>query len=154
VQNNQNNKQQQMKKIHLIPILFILLACNSMKNSGTSNEAKSNLYTLLYSSNYQGRDEESNVVITNEKELTTLFQSVGNEQVPKVDFTKNQVVALFLGSKNTGGYSISIDRAEVIGNQIMIYKKIETPKGGMVTTAFTNPFVIVTIHNKKEIVFK
>jgi hypothetical protein len=143
-----------MKKIHLIPILFMLLACNSMKNLPASNEANSNLYTLLYSSNYQGREVESNVVVLNEKELTTLFQSVGNEQVPQVDFTKNQVVALFLGSKNTGGYSISIDRAEVIGNQIMIYKKIETPKGGMVTTAFTNPFVIVKIHNKKEIVFK
>jgi hypothetical protein len=60
------------------------------------------------------------MLITNEKELMALFQSVGNEQVPKVDFFCHQVAALFLAQKNTGGYSISIDRAEVIGNQIMV----------------------------------
>lgn len=143
-----------MKNIFVIPVVLAFFACNSTKKSTENRSMTSNLYTVLYSSEYQGRDEASHLIIDNQEELTALYQSVGNTEVPKVDFAKNQVVALFLGTRNTGVYSISIDRVEEQANQILVYKKVETPSGGMVTTAITNPFVIVEIHSKKDIVVK
>lgn len=143
-----------MKKICLIPLVFLVFACNSMKNSNQNKDSKSSLYTQLYSSAYQGRETESNVVVHNQDELNALFKSVNSNTFPKVDFTKNQVAALFIGTRNTGGYNVFIDRVEEDGNQILIYKKIEKPSGEMVTMALTNPFIIVEIHSKKEIVFK
>ena len=144
-----------MKSIYLIPIVFLIFACNGMKDSSANLSAKGSLFTTLYSSQNQGRDKESSVVIDNQKALSALFQSVGNEEVPKIDFTKNQVVALFLGMKKTGGYSISVDKVEKIDGKLVIYKKIESPKADdMVTMALTNPFVIAEIHSKKEIIFR
>lgn len=144
-----------MTKLYLIPLVFIVFACNSMKNNAESKPLKSSLFTTLISSDYQGRDTESNVIIDNQKALNTLFQSVGNEEVPKVDFAKNQVVALFLGMKKTGGYSISIDKIQEIDGKLILYKKVNRPKSDeMVTMALTNPFVIAEIHSKKEIIFR
>jgi len=143
-----------MKKLIIIPISIILFACHSMKKSSENKVVGSSLYTVLYQSNYQGRDSEENVVVHNQEDLNDLFNSVGNDEIPKVDFSKNQVVALFLGTKNTGGYSISIDRVEEEAEKLVLYKKEETPKGGGVTMALTNPFIIAEIHSKKEIVFR
>ena len=142
-----------MKNIFIIPIVLAFFACNSSKKSVESKPAAANLFTILYSSENQGREEASHLIINNQNDLTALYQSVGNTEVPEVAFTKNQVVALFLGSRNTGGYSISIDRVEEQNDQLLIYKK-EVKPSGMVTMAFTNPFVIVEIHSKKEVVVK
>lgn len=142
-----------MIKAYLIPIVLVFLSCNSMKNSTSISSEKSKLFTELVSAPYQGRASESNVIVTNQKELEALYQSVGNEEVPKIDFSKSQVVALFLGTKNTGGYTISIDRVEEQEGKLHIYKKVETPKR-MATMAISNPFVIAEIHSKKEIIFK
>lgn len=143
-----------MRKMYLISILFLVVACKSSSESTASKPAKSALYTLLYTSEYQGKEEQSNSVIRNSEALSVLYQSVGIEAVPEIDFKKNQVVALFLGTKRTGGYNVAIERVEEVNDQLIIYRKITTPKGGMVTTALTNPFVIVEIHSTKEIIFK
>lgn len=144
-----------MKKVYIIPLFFLIFACHSMKNSVEKKESKSTLYSILYSSSYQGRAEESNSVIQNQQDLKALFESVRKEEIPTVDFSKNQVVALFLGTKTSGGYSISVDRVEENDTQIIIYKKIESPKPGEnVTMALTNPFIILEIYSKKKIIFK
>ena len=143
-----------MKKLVVIPLSIFLFACHTMKKSSENNALNSDFYTVLYQSNYQGRDSEENVVLQNQEDLNTLFKSVGNDEIPQVDFSKNQVVALFLGTRNTGGYSIFIDRVEVDGAKLIVYKKEGLPKEGKVTTALTNPFIIAEIHSKKEIVFR
>lgn len=144
-----------MRKMYLIPVLFLVFACNCMKKSTENKDSKSAMFSVLHSSNYQGRENESNVVIRNEQELKKLYQSVGKEKYPEIDFNKNQVAALFLGTKTSGGYSVSVERVEENETQIIIYKKIDAPKPGEnVTMALTNPFVIVEIYSKKEIVFK
>ena len=83
------------------------------------------LCTSLYSSNYDGKDVASNLVIQNQADLNILYTSLSIEEIPKIDFTKSQVVALFLGQKNNGGYTISIDRVEETSDKIIIYKKIK-----------------------------
>ncbi|CAM4067708.1 protease complex subunit PrcB family protein [Flavobacterium antarcticum] len=121
----------------------------------TDKSKKASLVTTIYTSQYQGRESESNIIIDNQKDLVALFKSVGAEEMPNIDFSKNQVVALFLGTKSTGGFRISIDRVEESEGKIYVFKKIETPKADeMVTMALTNPFVIAEIHSKKEIVFE
>ena len=144
-----------MKKVYLIPVILLLFACNSTKKVSESEKINSSLYTILHSASYQGRETESNLIIDSQEELEDLYLSVGKKITPKINFSKSQVVALFLGTKNTGGYNISVDKVEEENGKIIIYKKIETPEaGGMATMALTNPFVIAEIHSKKEIIFK
>ncbi|WP_051224554.1 protease complex subunit PrcB family protein [Flavobacterium tegetincola] len=125
-----------------------------MSDITVNKTGKPELYTVLYTSENQGKDEESTSVIRDSEALSVLYESVGIENVPEIDFKKNQVVALFLGTKRTGGYGITVERVEEVNNQISIHKKITTPQGDMVTTALTNPFVIVEIHSTKEIIIK
>ena len=144
-----------MRKIYLIPIVLLFFACNSMKKSPDNKSEKIDLFTTLYSSNYNGRDTASNLIIKNQADLNALFASVNSEEQPKVDFSNNQVVALFLGLKNSGGYSIAIDRVEEEAGKLIVYKKVENPKAGEnATMALTNPLVIAVIHSKKELIFR
>lgn len=126
-----------------------------MKNSAKASSDKSDLCTNLHSSQNHGHENASDIVIGTQEELESLYKSVGKDDIPAIDFTKSQVVVLFLGAKNTGGYSISIDRVEEENGKLVVYKKIEKPApGAMVTMALTSPFVIAEIKSKKEIIFK
>lgn len=144
-----------MRKIYIIPVVVLVFACNAIKKTATAQSEKTALFTTLYNSEYNGRDETINLIIKNQEELNALFKAVESEQQPIVDFNKNQVVVLFLGQKSSGGYSISIDRVEEEAGKITVYKKVQTPQAGEnVTMALTNPLVIAIIHSKKEINFK
>jgi hypothetical protein len=113
------------------------------------------LYTILYSSNYQDKYDESNIVIQDRAALKVLYASVGKEDFPEINFVNNQVVALFLETKKSSGYSISIKRVKENNDQIILYKKEKIPKPGeSVTMALTNPYIIIEIHSRKKIVFK
>lgn len=142
-----------MKKLFIIPAFLLILSCNTMNTSGKASSDKTDLCTNLVSSQNNGKEEPTNLIIRTQDGLESLYKSVGRDEVPKVDFTKSQVIALFLGTKNTGGYSISVDKVVEENGKLVIYKKVESPKG-MATMALTNPFVIAEIHSKKEIIFR
>ncbi len=144
-----------MRKTYLLPVVILIFACNSMQKTTTTQSEKSALFTTLYNSDYNGRNETVNLIIQHQEDLNALFKAVESEERPTVDFATNQVIVLFLGQKNSGGYSISIDRVEEEAGKLNVYKKVETPKAGEnVTMALTNPLVIAVIHSKKEINFK
>lgn len=66
-------------------------------------------------------------------------------EAPKVDFARHQVVAAFMGQRNTGGYSIKITRVEA-GERIVVHvKESSPPPDAMVTMALTAPYHTVVI---------
>ncbi len=56
----------------------------------------------------------------------------------EIDFAKSAVVAAFAGTKNTGGYSVSVVKT---GDKIKI-EVVEPPKDAMTTDALTTPFAV------------
>lgn len=143
-------------KIHSV-ILFVLttFSCNTMKTSAENEGQKSALYTTLYSDTMHGKENATNLIVKNQRELEVLYNSVLNEEVPEVDFSKNQVVALFQGNKNTGGYHIAIERVAEESRKIVVFRKTTSPEpGGLATMVLTSPFVIAEIHSTKQIIFR
>lgn len=66
---------------------------------------------------------------------------------PTIDFTKDLVVAVFLGEKPTGGYDVAISRAQRGDDAVVIYYRERTPApGALVTQSLTHPFHIVRIN--------
>jgi len=59
----------------------------------------------------------------------------------EIDFTRTAVVAAFAGTKNTGGYSVSIKKA---ADKIRI-DVVEPPKDAMTTDALTTPFAVALV---------
>lgn len=60
--------------------------------------------------------------------------------VPTIDFKKQDVVAVFAGSKSTGGYSVEIGDPKRTSKKAVVPVTIYKPgPGTMVTQAFTSP---------------
>lgn len=77
-------------------------------------------------------------------------------RIPVVDFTKNSVVAVFIGPKNNGGFMVAIDSINEGSSSISVnISEISPGKNCVVTEAITKPFSIVKIpKTDKKPVFK
>ena len=68
-------------------------------------------------------------------------------QIPAVDFAKEMVIAVTMGRKSSGGYSIEIIGVEAAANRLKISVKRNSPVPGAITiTALTAPFHFVAVH--------
>lgn len=149
-----------MKKIITIAaISFALHGCVSYNgNSDKSNSsyepsmAKTN-FEILKQEQYGGRETEAMLVIKSQAELNTLYESLGQEAAPTVDFTNRNVVALFMGQKNTGGYSIGIKSVALDGNTAIVSVE-RTQPSGMATMALSAPYCIASIPKAEKTEFR
>lgn len=66
---------------------------------------------------------------------------VENLPAENIDFSKTAVVAAFAGEKNTGGYSVNIEKTE---DKISI-NVAAPPKGGLVTQVLTAPYAVALV---------
>jgi len=68
------------------------------------------------------------------------------EKRPEVDFSKEMVILVALGRKNTGGYTIEVTKVEPVGDklQITVRRKSPTP-GAMTVQMVTAPFQMVAV---------
>jgi PrcB C-terminal len=65
---------------------------------------------------------------------------------PAVDFPKEMVVAVFLGTRNTGGYSVEILGAETDQGALVVRYRHRSPSPDAITAqVITMPFHIVAI---------
>ena len=79
-------------------------------------------------------------------ELWTMIYGENAPPLPTVDFTHEEILAVFSGQKNTGGYDISVK--EVVNkNGVRVVTIVhEVPGSDCATTgALTSPFVLVTV---------
>lgn len=76
---------------------------------------------------------------------------------PRIDFDRDWVVGIFLGTKPTGGYDVVITRAERRDSYLYVfYREKSPPSNAMVTQALTQPFDIVRVarDGNPEIIFR
>jgi uncharacterized protein (DUF885 family) len=100
-----------------------------------------------YNSSYQGA--RSVQLITSRIEWETAWRVIGqgaSGPMPEVNFNTRAVVIAYQGSKNTGGYGISMAEIRREGINLTVRVSEQSPKPGEVTTqALTSPFVAVSI---------
>lgn len=104
-----------------------------------------------------GYQTASQMVIDNAEEWASVWQQHASNiipppPVPGVDFTDDQVVAVFMGEKRTGGYSVEILTVETKRSEIddltslVITVAYRQPKpGDIVQEVITYPYHIITI---------
>jgi hypothetical protein len=77
---------------------------------------------------------------------------------PAVDFSKEMVVAVFLGERNTGGYKVDItlmaDPIEPKTHLVVFYREIQPESGSFNTEMISEPFVMVKIARKPKVDFE
>ncbi len=95
-----------------------------------------------------GTIETPFVFVARSKETYAQLQMLVENLPPasEIDFSKMAVIAAFAGTKNTGGYSVSIRQTM---NKIMV-EVIEPPKDAMTTDALTMPFQVALVPIEEE----
>lgn len=83
------------------------------------------------------------------KKLGSYFYKAGrksSETLPEVDFNKSILVAVFSGTKPTGGYAVKITSVYIQEDRMIVeYQEIKPPADIMVTQALTQPYHILSI---------
>lgn len=148
----------------LITYIFILSSCSSNsnvnKNAITLMQDTIN-FEILAQDFYGGITESKFIVIQDLKSFEELFHLLNKDkspglEIPEINFKHETVIALFLGEKNSGGYSITVYKVISSQDKITIDYKITVPdKEEMVTSVMTQPYCIIKISNPliKDIVF-
>ncbi|RDI13366.1 protease complex subunit PrcB family protein [Flavobacterium sp. AG291] len=140
-----------MKKVITFCLMLMLLSSCSFKIVNNIQVDAAVAFEILKQDAYGGRDAKSNVVVKSREQLAALYKELGWSNVPTVDFSQNNVVAIFMGQKNTGGYSVSVRKVTIEDNTAII-NTIETKPEGMATMALTAPYCIVVVAKTDKVV--
>ena len=107
---------------------------------------------------FGGLDEQGDYVINSEGEWSELLNrtQIRFQEQPAIDFSKSTVIAVFLGTRSTGGYTIEIKDIVETDDEVMVYVEETSPgPGENVIMAVTQPYHIVkTKKITKEVVFE
>ena len=92
-------------------------------------------------------DTPRQVTVRTAAEWTALWAAhAPGGQPPAVDFPREMVVGVFLGTRPTGGYSVEVLRAVAVGNGLRV-EYVETPpaRDAMTAQVLTAPYHLVAI---------
>src|SRR5262249_2574080 len=95
-----------------------------------------------------GIDVARTVVARTPQEWTAIWRAhAGDKPAPSVDFTKEMIVGVFLGSRPTAGHSVEIvgTRDAPIATLIVEYREGSPPRDMMTAQVITTPYHLVAL---------
>ncbi len=114
--------------------------------AGTKADMKTDLQTLEKGAD-SATDAARQVTARTEAEWTKVWRAHSFERaLPKVDFTRDMVVGVFLGSRPTAGFSVDIVEAKVENGVLVVrYRETKPGRDRMTAQILTAPYHLVTI---------
>ena len=89
---------------------------------------------------YCGITTPGHRVIETPEQWKQLWKDLG-KPAPPVDFSKHVAVAAFAGLRNSGGYGIVFEPAEIKDDMLVVRYSVTYPKG-MAIMALTQPYAV------------
>jgi hypothetical protein len=116
----------------------MMVASMSAQNSSFTNVAKGDV---------SGHQEPKQVTIRTPAEWQTLWKSHSPaKKMPTVDFAKNIVVGIFLGSKPSAGHQVEIVGVRTEGKDLVVeYVQTQPGRGTMAAQILTEPYHLVAV---------
>lgn len=117
----------------------------SVQLAGKESKGKKIESPAQWKSLFGGIFEGGQFVIRDPQSWKNLWARISNDDPPMINFKKKMVVAVFLGQKSTGGYSVEIQgltkQEKKKNSRILVKVKAGTPPAqAMVIQALTSPF--------------
>lgn len=110
---------------------------------------------MEWAETFGGPAQAGTEIIRDSESWKNLWSRLGQPNPPAADFSKVMGVAVFMGSKPTGGYSARVEKVEKKKKQLLIYVRETAPNGGFVIQAFTSPYCVKLIERSElPVVFK
>lgn len=142
-----------MKKAVLFFLTLILVSCGATSSKKSETNA---LYEVLTQQADGGASIRFFEILTEEKEIAMLQndEKLKNKIKPS-DIQTSNFMVLNMGEKTSSGYKIGIESAiETDKNIIITIKETAPEPSSMATSVYTNPYCVVKINSKKEIIIK
>jgi len=142
-----------MKKVISVLAVFALISCGAKKTSESNTAA---LYEILTEQPDGGGNIRFFEILTEPNEIMMLQNDpLLKDKMKQDDISNSNYVILNMGEKNTGGYSIGVEKVEETDQNIIITVKEKGPDpGAMVIQVITYPYTVVKVKSKKEIIIK
>jgi len=137
-----------MLPTHYIKIIALLFVLTVSCKSNDMALKKTIISTKILSGEHSNITEAKQLVVTSKEALQALFKNINKTRSPKValpeiNFKKELVLALFMGSKTSGGYATKIDHITVNKDAVYVYYTESYPKG-MATSVMTQPYYLAS----------
>ena len=100
---------------------------------------------------FSGITKQKNLTIRTQNEWNKLWDShtstrIPHPKIPVIDFTKNMVLAVFMGQRRTGGFAVEIKKIEKYRSELVVlFTETEPASKAAVTAVLTQPYHIVKI---------
>lgn len=127
--------------------ILYLYGANTLRGSGRPEIA-----AVIAHGSYAPISDRKNFRISNADDMQKLWALLyGNDAsntppIPQIDFSRQEVVAVFAGEKPTGGYDIAVSGIQDSSNERMVSVTITAPGPScMVAESQTSPFQVVTV---------
>src|SRR5438105_2893263 len=146
------------KKLKYLPALVICLLIStalSCSSSGSGSETTDLKFEIIKEGVISGFTDEKLMVIDNntdyQKIMSIVYYNLDQMPIiPEVDFTKNTLILAAIGTKKTGGYSISIDNIKSNGSVAINVTEISPGKNCVLTELVISPYQIVKVKKIKK----
>jgi hypothetical protein len=101
-------------------------------------------------------DDGRQAVAKSAEEWSRLWnQHAGERPRPNVDFSREMVVGVFLGSRPTAGFAIELVGArEEAGVLVVRYRETRPAAGGVTAQVLTSPYHIVAVPRHADVRFE
>ena len=145
----------------LLSILFCATSCQNKVTERISKQGALQFETVA-KEYHGGYGQRNDLVIKDDvawKDLwnKTYSHIIPMPNLPQVDFRKEMIIAVYMGARNSGGFSIDIASIQDLGSSIEVSVKEIVPFSGqgIVTMALTQPYHIVKVPKQdKKVVFR
>ena len=131
----------------MIAVVFAVMA-SLLQPPGAPESAKaSHMSRTIEKGDQSNIDEAKQVLVRNDAEWARLWQQHAPDRPrPAVDFSKEMVIGLFMGSRPNAGFSTAVTTTTA-GNGALIVKYTETvpPRGGITAQVLTFPYDLVAV---------
>ena len=140
--------------IKILPLLVLIMSCSAPK------EVTDNSFSVIYKSEMGGAEKPGHLLIQDNESYIQFIESLKLDESEyakflAVDFKKKNVLVLYQGQKNSGGYEIGIESIRHKDQTIFVLKKETGPKKGeLATSVITTPYCIALIPKGDKIVIE
>lgn len=140
-----------MKKVISVLTVFVLISCGAKKASDSTA-----LYEILTEQSDGGGNIKFFEILSEPNEIIMLQNDPHlKDKIKQGDINNSNYIILNMGQKNTGGYSIGVEKVEETDENIIITVKENNPApDAMLMQVITYPYTVVKIKSKKEIIIK
>jgi hypothetical protein len=95
-------------------------------------------------------------VLQTAQDWTACWETIGRPPPRLLDPSHEMAVALFLGERRTGGFSIQLVEARIAAESLVVtYREITPPAGAMVSQSLTSPWLVAVLERSDSpVVFR